>query len=508
MVWNNCTGQPASSCARDALAGAPIGAGGGGFSEEWTRPSYQNGFTADPMRAVPDISYPANPSEGGVVSYYRGGWTAFGGTSVAAPTNAGLFADTNQGCYSRLGMVAPALYANGGAGNTNYTDITSGSNDFTDTNFGDYGATAGFDPASGLGTPVDQNLSPALQGGDGCPSVSALYPNTGPLSGSGAITIFGGGFADASSVTFGALGTGRIVSQTANTISVIPPNATGAVCVDVTVANPLGISATSEADHYGFDGDLDCGEGYRFVASDGGIFDFGLAGFYGSAGSLRLNAPVVGMADTPSTNGYWLVASDGGIFTYGDAQFYGSMGGQHLNRPIVGMAATPNGGGYWLVASDGGIFSFGNAQFYGSTGSMRLNKPIVGMASTPDGAGYWLVASDGGIFTYGDAQFYGSTGSIHLNSPVVGMAAAPGGGGYWLVASDGGIFDYGTAGFFGSAGSIRLNEPVVGMAGTPDGGGYWLVAADGGIFTYGDAPFYGSTGSLHLNKPIVGMAST
>ena len=23
-------------------------------------------------------------------------------------------------------------------------------------------------------------------------------------------------------------------------------------------------------------------------------------------------------------NGYWLVASDGGIFTYGDAEFYGS----------------------------------------------------------------------------------------------------------------------------------------------------------------------------------------
>ena len=32
-----------------------------------------------------------------------GSWSAFGGTSVAAPTNAGLFADTNQGCFSPLG---------------------------------------------------------------------------------------------------------------------------------------------------------------------------------------------------------------------------------------------------------------------------------------------------------------------------------------------------------------------------------------------------------------------
>jgi len=32
----------------------------------------------------------------------------------------------------------------------------------------------------------------------------------------------------------------------------------------------------------------------------------------------------VAMAATPSGNGYWFVAADGGIFTFGDAQFYGS----------------------------------------------------------------------------------------------------------------------------------------------------------------------------------------
>jgi hypothetical protein len=77
---------------------------------------------------------------------------------------------------------------------------------------------------------------------------------------------------------------------------------------------------------------------------------------------------------------YWLVASDGGIFSFGGAQFYGSTGNIVLNKPIVGMAATKDGGGYWMVASDGGIFSFGDAQFYGSTGNITLNKPIVGMA--------------------------------------------------------------------------------------------------------------------------------
>jgi hypothetical protein len=72
------------------------------------------------------------------------------------------------------------------------------------------------------------------------------------------------------------------------------------------------------------------------------------------------------MAPTADGKGYWLVASDGGIFSFGDAVFYGSTGGLSLNKPVVGMAPTADGKGYWLVASDGGIFSFGDAVFYGS----------------------------------------------------------------------------------------------------------------------------------------------
>jgi hypothetical protein len=79
--------------------------------------------------------------------------------------------------------------------------------------------------------------------------------------------------------------------------------------------------------------------------------------------------------------GYRLVASDGGIFSFGDAAFFGSTGGMPLNKPIVGIVATPTGKGYWLVASDGGIFSFGDAAFLGSTGGMPLNKPIVGIGA-------------------------------------------------------------------------------------------------------------------------------
>ena len=104
------------------------------------------------------------------------------------------------------------------------------------------------------------------------------------------------------------------------------------------------------------------------------------------------------------------MAADGGIFNYGDAGFFGSSGSLKLNKPIVGMAADATGNGYWLVASDGGIFNYGDAGFFGSAGSLKLNKPVVGIAADPTAKGYWLVASDGGIFNYGDAGFSGSAG--------------------------------------------------------------------------------------------------
>src|ERR1700744_1184449 len=129
-----------------------------------------------------------------------------------------------------------------------------------------------------------------------------------------------------------------------------------------------------------------------------------------------------------------MVASDGGIFSYGDASFYGSTGSIHLNQPIVGMAATPDGKGYWLVASDGGVFSYGGGAFLGAMGGSPLRKPVGGMGGNAS-AGYYLVASDGGVFTFRGcpgtcagpsgpvAVFGGSTGAMVLAKPVVGIEA-------------------------------------------------------------------------------------
>ena len=245
-------------------------------------------------------------------------------------------------------------------------------------------------------------------------------------------------------------------------------------------------------------------EGYTLAGSDGGVFDFGTP-FCGSAGDLRLQAPVVGIADAPDTGGYWLAGADGGVFAYGSAAFYGSMGGVPLAKPIVGMAATRDGRGYWLVGADGGVFAFGDAGYFGSAADLHLAAAVVGIAPSVDGEGYWLVGADGGVFAFGDAQYFGSISGRHLRAPIVGMAADLDTAGYWLVGADGGVFTFG-AGFFGSLGAYTLAAPVVGMAATTDGDGYWLAGSDGGVFAFGDARFEGSMAQTRLDAPVRAVA--
>src|SRR5258707_875915 len=90
------------------------------------------------------------------------------------------------------------------------------------------------------------------------------------------------------------------------------------------------------------------------------VHAFGGAPSLGAPNSA-LNAPIVGIAPTRTGRGYWLVASDGGIFSFGNARFYGSTGATVLYSTIAGMATTPGGRGYWLASGDGRVFPFGDA---------------------------------------------------------------------------------------------------------------------------------------------------
>ena len=129
------------------------------------------------------------------------------------------------------------------------------------------------------------------------------------------------------------------------------------------------------------------------------------------------------MASTPDGRGYWLVASDGGIFAFGDAGFFGSTGALTLNKPIVGMAATPDGRRLLAGRLRRRHLRLRRRRLLRID---RGHQPSTSRSSawppTPDGGGYWLVASDGGVFAFGDAGFFGSTGAMTLNKPIVGMS--------------------------------------------------------------------------------------
>jgi len=245
--------------------------------------------------------------------------------------------------------------------------------------------------------------------------------------------------------------------------------------------------------------------GYRILAADGGVFDFGGQQFYGSTGGRVLNQPIVSGVNTCGNAGYWFVARDGGVFSYGDATYFGSLGGAPPATPVAALAETPTGAGYYLATRGYAVYPFGDAIDFGDFRTLRFNAPLVGMATTPSARGFWLLGGDGGIFTKGDAQFYGSTGGLHLVSPVIGFAPTRTGHGYFLYAADGGIFTFGDARFFGSVGGALRTNPIVGMRLTASGSGYWLTDSAGKVFPFGDAVFAGDMSKVHLFRPMIGM---
>jgi hypothetical protein len=103
------------------------------------------------------------------------------------------------------------------------------------------------------------------------------------------------------------------------------------------------------------------------------------------------------MSVTPDGGGHWRAATDGGIFSFGSARFFGSVGAR-LNKQVEGMTTASSGNGYWMVASDSGIFAFGDAGFHGSTGGRSLSAPTAGMI--PNGNGYTLIGQDGQVYPF------------------------------------------------------------------------------------------------------------
>ena len=152
-----------SQIARETVwnGGAGGGATGGGISDLWPVPTYQQAITLPPSandgqtrRGVPDVAGDADPATGWTVRV-DGQTIPIGGTSAVAPMWAGLIALLNQALGQPLGFAHPRLYGTTAA--ATFRDITEGSN-------GAYNAGPGWDACTGLGSPNGSALLGALRG--------------------------------------------------------------------------------------------------------------------------------------------------------------------------------------------------------------------------------------------------------------------------------------------------------------------------------------------------------
>jgi kumamolisin len=148
-VWNNSSG-----------------ATGGGISEAFPLPSWQQGKGIPPSpnsgayvgRGVPDVAAFADLAMTGYRIVFQGTVATAGGTSAATPLWAALVAILNQRMGTNLGFLSPRLYALP-AGTPGLRDIVNGHNDWSGAMPpGPFNAGIGWDACTGLGRPIGAAL--------------------------------------------------------------------------------------------------------------------------------------------------------------------------------------------------------------------------------------------------------------------------------------------------------------------------------------------------------------
>ncbi len=224
--------------------------------------------------------------------------------------------------------------------------------------------------------------------------------------------------------------------------------------------------------------------GYWMVASDGGLFTFGDAAYVGSVpasgigpvGSKmphHLSAPIVGVVPTPDGKGYFMVASDGGVFAFGDAHFFGScasIGG--CSAPVVAVVPDATGKGYWLLLSNCQMVAFGDAAKIPDGNCQNFahaNKVVATAAArTPAGNGYWVLLKNGNVYAEGNAKSLGpppTAKAATAGDPAVALVPTSDGRGVWVVDANGTVQAFGDAPNVGGVVGKPLSAPIIAAAG-------------------------------------------
>jgi hypothetical protein len=170
-------------------------ASGGGVSQFEPQPTYQNEVQSSGYRTTPDVALLADPATGAwMADTYNlpadNAWQVVGGTSLSAPSWAGLIALVNQG---RADAGLPTLSSNGGTTiqAALYSAPAGGFNTITRGTNGAYNVSAGYNLVTGLGSPNANVLIPALIAyqGSAAPNATANPGQGGSGSGNGGTDI-------------------------------------------------------------------------------------------------------------------------------------------------------------------------------------------------------------------------------------------------------------------------------------------------------------------------------
>jgi kumamolisin len=237
---------------------------GGGKSIYFSRPSWQTGpgviTTANAPRQVPDVSLDADPVTG--YSVYTclsasipctgsgAGFRGVGGTSAGAPAWAAFTAIYNQyaTCQGKpsLGFANPTLYSLGSNAQTftPFNDITTGDNK-EGTALG-YSAGANFDMVTGWGTLRAAGLAQDVAGtASSSLLLSTVAPSSGSTAGGTAVTLFGCGFVNGSTVKIdGSIPATNVQFVSSTTLTAtMPAHALGSA--SITVVNPGPVTSNT-----------------------------------------------------------------------------------------------------------------------------------------------------------------------------------------------------------------------------------------------------------------------
>jgi subtilase family serine protease len=163
---SRATGAYIGETAWNIPGGPASRASGGGFSQLFARPPYQDGIAGiGPTRGEPDVAADADPGTGMALTIGDVVIGA-GGTSAATPLWAAVIALADQYAGRSLGFVNPALYQIGRGAHYHqaFHDVTTGTNtvQFPAGTITGYQAGPGWDPVTGWGSPDAQVLVPLL----------------------------------------------------------------------------------------------------------------------------------------------------------------------------------------------------------------------------------------------------------------------------------------------------------------------------------------------------------